>query len=96
EDRPRTVAATMETGLQFSKLIGILWPLDLFKNAVNRDPKPAEISKFTVSGSNLVGVLRDPKHGEPPGTTRIEDFRRSFGSNSMEVANSKDAISSGE
>lgn len=40
----------METGLQFSKLIGILWPLDLFKNAVNRDPKPAEISVLLELG----------------------------------------------
>ena len=44
----------------------------------------------------MSGVLRDPKHGEPIGTTRITDFRRSVGSHTVTAATSEDAINDQE
>lgn len=49
-----------------------------------------------MAGQVLTGVLRDPKHGEPIGTTRITDFRRAVGSHTVTAATSDDALNEQE
>ena len=95
EDLPamdQTVNLTSEAGLEMRKLLGVLWPLDVYERVVGKKPLQSQISKITQGGEVLAGVLRPKSEGQPEGTTEVYDVKKSYGSNIVQAASSKDAI----
>ncbi|CAE7331950.1 xynB [Symbiodinium sp. CCMP2592] len=71
------VNQNQEGGLEMRRLLGVLWPVDLFEKYENRKPNPTEITKITQGSATLVGVMRSRDMGMPAGTTEIFDIQRS-------------------
>ena len=46
-----------------------------------------------MGGQTVVGVLRPTSFGEPAGTMKVTDIKRSYGSQATIAASSEDAIS---
>ncbi|CAK0817457.1 unnamed protein product, partial [Prorocentrum cordatum] len=71
-----TKVMSQQTASMESKLmVGILWPLPSFSDAVtralNRKPTAADMTTIIHNGEKVKGVIRDPKHGNPPGTYEV-------------------------
>lgn len=57
------------------------------------DLPATDSGKFTIGGQQIVGVLRGAEHGEPMGTTRVTDLKRSYGAQKVTAATSEDSLS---
>ena len=67
EERESTISMNQECGVEARRLLGVLWPTAIYKEVVGSDPKPEQLTKITISGSVITGVLRDAKNGQPSG-----------------------------
>eukprot|EP00969_Alexandrium_andersonii_P095861 4233309-Alexandrium_andersonii.AAC.1 len=70
---PDVISSTAGRQIEAKKALGILWPSKLFEKEKGRQPKKEELSTWKISGETVVGVLRDPAHGNPPGTYQLSD-----------------------
>jgi hypothetical protein len=73
EDHDKAVAVSSTHGTELSArtLLGILWSPTLFEDAMKRKPSKKEVVSLTIGGKTCTGVLRDPKHGTPRGSTEV-------------------------
>ena len=72
------VSGVQGAQLEASKLLGVLWEVDVFEGpeGVNRKATKKEIQTLVIGGEARRGVLRDPKYGRPMGSQDI--WRRVF------------------
>ena len=74
-DEPETkVACIHDVQFEAKRLLGILWPVDLYCEHEKIDKSKIrkwDIESFSIGGTIHRGMLRDPKFGEPLRTERI-------------------------
>ena len=67
DDRETAVTISAECGVETRQKLGVLWPSAIYKAHVGVDPKPDQLSKISIGGTLISGVLRDASHGCPTG-----------------------------
>ena len=84
---PRSaVVSTNEEGVIETPLaIGILWPLDLWKQQFNKPVPQERVETITRRGNDVTGIMEGVAHGEMSGCTEINDIHREGVTRSREV-----------
>ena len=97
-DHDKAVAVSSAHGTELSArtLLGILWPSKLFKDVVKRKPSKKEVVVVTIGGKKCTGVLRDPKHGTPLGTTEVWQTAFAKAESQTALSNSSTQLREGE
>ena len=66
----RTTASTYSK-LEYKNVIGVLWPMPVYKELMKKDPPKRQIQTHLINDQRVRGVLREPKHGCPPGCYEV-------------------------
>ena len=72
DDRETAVTISAECGVETRQKLGVLWPSAIYKAHVGVDPKPDQLSKISIGGTLISGVLRDASHGCPTGGAGLQ------------------------
>ena len=69
------MAATVQTEefsyLQGEMMLGIFWPVDVYRREEGCEPPKNQIETYNFNGKAIRGITRDPKHGTPAGTIKM-------------------------
>lgn len=63
-----TIDGETYTSMQAGRVLGILWPEDVYEQREKSKPPKALVQKLVLGGVEYTGVLRDESHGCPIGT----------------------------
>ena len=92
----KLVKTTHGTELESRRLVAVFWPKHVYKAIEKADPPQQSLTKWSLSGTPRMGLMRHPKHGSPPGTEEI--FQRQFANATAEslLSKSSDQLREGE
>ena len=71
----RTTASTYSK-LEYKNVIGVMWPMPVYKELMKKDPPKRQIQTHLINDQRVRGVLREPKHGCPPGCYEVTSLFR--------------------
>lgn len=72
EDLQVTVQQESINAWDVEMMLGVLWPVELYKKHFKETPKPADVQTVMHHGASVRGVIKDPKHGNPIGTLLLK------------------------
>lgn len=85
------VIASQAVTIKGTMQLGVLWPVDVYKFHEGRDPPKSLIKDYEFDGKIVKGIKREPSHGNPIGTIKLEKEVADGITKYREVANSSTA-----
>ena len=85
-----SVSARATDMFEFKKLLGYVWPVNVYVQEKGRQPPRKSVKSFQISaGQKVRGVLMPKTAGEPVGSIALHQIRQTASELEVEVANSE-------